>query len=64
MSEEENLNTIARVTITGESNLDIVAINGGVYYLEGIRDDLPWFYGPIQPPTIPCPGSDGYHETT
>lgn len=59
---EENLHIIAHVTIVGEKDWNIiVAINGEVYGLDDLRDDLPWFLGPIEVPSEPCPGGDGYY---
>lgn len=36
--------------------------DGEVWTMEDIRDDFPWFMGPLPCPTTPCPGTDGYYS--
>lgn len=56
---------ISRVTIVDEYNIDdrntIISINGDLHYLIDLRNDLPWFFGPLDFPLEGCPGNDGYY---
>lgn len=36
--------------------------DGECWPIDDIRDDLPWFFGPLVPPVEKCPGDDGYYK--
>jgi hypothetical protein len=40
----------------------IIYHNGETWELSDVRDDLPWFWGPLEEPITICPGTDGYYD--